>query len=184
MARVTHVPNNAARKKFEVMLAGLGKKQGKVGWDKTAKYQDGTPVALAAMVNELGSAARSIPARPFFRPTIAREFNNWAAIAAQGAKAVVAGTATMEDVLNAIGSNAMGQVQKTIASITSPPLSPLTLMARKHRRMGGMVTGKTIGEFAKQLDKGPQNLAGVSTKPLEDTFTLYNTITHTVEDTP
>lgn len=50
----------------------LGKQRGvrgvRVGFFDTARYQDGTPVAFVAAVNEFGARGRvNIPERPFFR---------------------------------------------------------------------------------------------------------------------
>ena len=71
---------------------------------------------------------------------------------------------------------------RTIATLTAPPLSKITLLARKYRLAGGKVTGATIGMFAAQLKKNPDiDVSGVSAKPLNDTGMLLAHLTHTVE---
>lgn len=85
-------------------LAGI---QTAVGWFESAKYEDGTPVALAASVNEFGHGP--IPPRPFFRPTITAEKTAWANDAAAGAKAILNGKTTAFNVMDAIGKRAGGR---------------------------------------------------------------------------
>lgn len=46
------------------------------GIDSTSKYEDGTSIALVAMVHEYGSPSRGIPARPLFRPTRQKMLKN------------------------------------------------------------------------------------------------------------
>ena len=76
---------------------------------------------------------------------------------------------------------AEGDVAAKIASITSPPLSPITLGARKYRQQGKTVTGATIGEIARKLKDGTLDISGVSDKPLVDSSLMINTLTSTVE---
>jgi hypothetical protein len=60
-------------KKLEAILKKAEqprRKQVKVGFFSTAKYDDGTPVAANAAIQEFGLGA-SIPERPFFRQSIA-----------------------------------------------------------------------------------------------------------------
>lgn len=189
MAKITRVNNGGiGKKKLKIMLDSLEGVEAKVGWFESAKYENGTPVAVAAIVAELGAPGKSIPPRPMFRPTIAENQGAWAKLAESGAKAVLKGNYTMREVMDAIGLQASGDVRKTIASITEPPLSILTLLARKHRRgndadgVPNTVTGKTLGVLAKELDKGPPDVSGVSTKPLMDSFLMYDTLTYVVED--
>ena len=47
-----------------------------VGIDNGAQYEDGTSVALVAVVHEYGSPSRNIPARPLFRPTRQKMLRN------------------------------------------------------------------------------------------------------------
>lgn len=85
---------------------------------------------------------------------------------------------------------AHGDVLDTIAKITSPPLSPITLMARAYRQKYGRdsVTGKTIGEIAGKIkgqryDITAAEIAGVSTKPLNDTGHMIATMDYVTERT-
>jgi hypothetical protein len=168
--------------KIDVALKELSGVETRVGWFPGAKYEDGTPVALVASVQEYGHGP--IPPRPFFRTTIASEQNAWRQYAAQGAKAVLKGTAAASDVMDGLGERAQEDVKETINQITSPPLSPITLELRamKHKNPGLKVTGKTVGEAAwKVKQPGYQLASGTPDKPLIDSKLMITTLTHTTE---
>lgn len=161
-----------ARQGLRQTIEGFGKLKLKVGFFETAKYEDGTPVAYVATIQEYGSGP--IPPRPFMRPTQQREQTNWNEGFASGARAVAEGRRTAEQVLGAIGGNAAGEISATIASITAPPLTQTTLLARKHKQQGGTLSGSKIGELNRNANFiGPRergddsaDVSGVSTKPL------------------
>lgn len=187
---------------FKILLANLSTLDGlvgKTGWFATAKYEDGTPVAYIAAINEFGVTINHpggtpyrfdengmtvfvrkdspgasslpvtkphtivIPARPFFRPTIAREINNWRDMFLAGSRAILAGNATGHQVLEAVALRAAGDVAKTIASITTPPLKPSTIAARRRE----MADTKTTGAL---------------TKPLVHTSLMVGSVTGVVEE--
>lgn len=172
---------------FEKAMRELPTIQSKIGWFATAQYRvDGkdTPVAYIAAIQDNGVASRSIPPRPFFGPTQDRERNNWSNLMARLAKRVIKGAMSAHEAMEAIGLQAEADVRLTITQITEPPLSILTLMARKRRLEGGRVTGKTIGEFATEVKaKGAENIdvSGVSTKPLNDSGVMLATLTSVTE---
>lgn len=152
-----------AGKQLKIALKNLEGKVGKVGWFEKSKYENGTPVAFVATIQEYGYAAGNIPPRPFMRPTIEKQENQWRKVAMNGAKSVLAGKATAGDVMEAIGLKAAGDIRKTISLIQTPPLSPRTIAARLRRR----ADKKTVG---------------LLTKPLIDTGIMIGTLTNTVED--
>lgn len=119
----------------------LGRLKAEVGWQDTAKYPDGTPVALVAQTHEYGSPARRIPPRPMVRPTILAEKNTWSGAMGQGVKAVMQGTRTPLQVMQAIGELAAGDVRLAITQINGPTLATSTKMARKRR---GLETEKPL----------------------------------------
>ena len=160
--KVVRVVEPAARR-LEIALKNLQGKVGKVGWFEKSKYEDGTPVAYVATIQEYGAPTKNIPPRPTMRPTIAKQQNEWKKIAEQGSKAVLAGNATVGDVMEAIGLKAAGDVRKAISTLTEPPLSPVTIENRRRKR----ADKKTIG---------------LLTKPLIDTGIMMGTLTNTVED--
>lgn len=166
---------------LELKLKQLDGFQTKVGWFDSAKYEDGTPVAYVAQIQEVGWGP--IPPRPFMRPAQLDNEAKWRDTAAYGANKVLDGSYTGKDAMDLLGEVAQGDIVKAISEVTSPPLSMITLLARKARQMGQKVTGKTIGQFAKQVDKGPPDVSGVSTKPLVDTGHMIATVTHMTEST-
>ena len=145
-------------------MAELAKdKVGKVGWFESARYEDGTPVAMVAAIHEFGAPGAGIPPRPFMRPTIAAEQDNWRALAKQGAMAILKGTHTTAQVMEGIGLQAAGDIARTISQVMEPPLKPATVAAKRRKRANKGVTG---------------NLS----KPLVDSGLMISTVTNTVED--
>ncbi|HZZ80031.1 MAG TPA: hypothetical protein VFE62_16075 [Gemmataceae bacterium] len=168
--------------KLDLALKQLSGIQTKTGWFPGAKYEDGTPVALAAAANEFGHG--KTPARAFFRPTIAEQEKIWRQDAANGARAVLKGAATGHDVMDALGERAQEDVKQTINQITSPPLSPVTLELRamKRRDPARRITGKTVGEAAARVhEQGYKLASGTPDKPLINTKLLITTLTHITE---
>lgn len=186
MGKMIHKPGKD-RGPFEKAMRSLPGIRSKIGWFESAQYTvDGknTPVAYIAAIQDNGVASQSIPPRPFFRPTQERQRSAWSDLMARLAKRVVKGAMSAHDAMETIGLQAEADVRKTITEITEPPLSILTLMARKRRLEGGRVTGKTIGEFAAEVKaKGAENVdvSGVSTKPLNETGQMLATLTSVTE---
>lgn len=150
MAESRHTPGP----NLDAILKGLKDLDGlqtKVGYFKTNKYPDGTPVAYVASIQEFGHGA--IPPRPFFRPTIAAKDGAWRTLATNACKGVVTGKRTAFTALDLLGLRAAGDVRATIAALTTPPLKKSTLKARKAR-------------------------GNSSQKPLVDTRILFPTLTH------
>lgn len=167
------------RKGFEVLIKNLeaiGGMETRVGWFAENTYPDGgPPVAYVAAIQEYGSGP--IPPRPFMRPTIAEKTAEWKEKAAKIAKHVLSGIITAFAGMDTLGAVIEGDVRKKIESIDAPPLSPITLMARKYREDGKKVTGKTIGEIAKLISEG-NGVFSTQTKPLIETKTLIHSLRH------
>lgn len=172
-------------KAFEMLnsrLKALEGTQTKVGWFESSKYEDGTPVAYVAAIQELGYGA--IPPRPYMRPTAVKERGKWGDVVAQGAKKVLAGKESVENVMETIGNVAEGDVLQAIVDITTPPLSAITIQLRamKKRNPNLKITGKIVGEAAAITKKtGYVTPADVSIKPLNDTGHMMATLTHITE---
>ena len=160
----------------------------KVGFFESAIYPDGTDIAYVASIQEYGVPSRSIPARPFMRPTMDEEANTWKKIVEDGCRLASEGKMTIYGVMERVGLQAAGDCKAKISTIYDPPLSDITMMARKYKSVHGpdsITGGKMIGEFAAQLqdmkDKGVSpDFSGISNKPLNDTHAL---ITHLVHKT-
>lgn len=149
-------------KSLEKALKNVSGLTTKVGWFKGAKYQDGTPVAYVATIQEYGSPMNGIPPRSFMRTTIAEKENEWAKLARSGAKAIIAGNASPKMVMEGLGLAASGDVRKKISEINSPALKAGTIEARKRK-----------------LSKGKK--VGALTKPLVETGLMVASLTSTVE---
>jgi len=147
--------------RMEAYVEGFDDRVASVGWFPGAKYPDGTQVAYVATIHEFGSPAQGIPPRPFVRPTVAGQQKVWAGIMADGVRAVISGRASSGDVLEGVGLQAAGDIGKTIANLTSPPLKPATVAARARRYADGKITNSL-------------------TKPLNDTGLMQASLTHTV----
>jgi hypothetical protein len=173
--------NPNAFAELELKLKQLDGFQTKVGWFDEAKYDDGTPVAYVAAIQEKGYGP--IPPRPFMRPAQIDNEQKWKETAGFAANKVLDGSYTGKDAMDLLGSVATGDIIKAISDVLSPPLSLITLMARKYRKEGKKVTGRTIGEIARRIKKGDVDISGVSTKPLVDTGKMIATVTHLTEST-
>lgn len=182
MTTMRRVPGGAGEK-FRRTLQEMDNANVRVGWFESSKYPDEhqTPVAYIAAINELGPHAR-----PFMRTTAEMKDVEWSAQMLQFCRQVVKGKWTVEQALTAMGLVVGGDIQQMIASITQPELSLITLLARKARKNGEKVTGATIGEFAARVKKDPDavraEVAGINTKPLNDTGYMLATVSFSVNE--
>ncbi|MCA6954823.1 hypothetical protein [Pectobacterium polaris] len=151
---------NVARIRRE--LAELNKLQARVGWMESARYADGKPVAGIAVVQEYGSEKMGIPPRSFMRSTQAEKKSDWDKTMKSGFSAVMRGTRTAAQLMDAMGGLASGDVRKKITQIFTPPLATTTLKARARRASGGT--------------------AVISVKPLNDSGYMLTTLTHVVSE--
>ncbi len=171
-------------KAFETVALALDKLrglEGRVGWFETSKYDNGTPVAYVAAIQELGYGP--IPPRATMRPTAVDKKQEWADIAAQGSRAVIAGTVAPDQVMEQLTGKAESDIFKAISTLTEPTLSPITLELRAMKKADPnlIVTGATVGIAAARVKAPGYVLAGgVSTKPLDDSGKMLATLTHVV----
>ena len=156
-----------------------------VGWFESAKY-DSTPVAGIMAQNEFGNPARSIPARPFMRPTAESKRTEWATTARQGFRASLNGGITPSQVMNILGLSAVGDIKNTITTADFAPLSPVTIALRKLKNEGYVVGGALVGAVAGAVargETGPGQLGDQSfgnKDPLRDTSYAISTLTYEV----
>lgn len=113
------------------MLQEAKRKVAKVGIVGHQHYDDKnqTPVAYVAAIHEYGSPSQNIPARPFFRPTIAAQKKAWAKVGRQ----LLKNGASVEDMLDLVGARAAGDVRETLSQIKSPPLKEATIRAKERK---------------------------------------------------
>jgi hypothetical protein len=113
----------------------------------------------------------------YMKNLIENEKRNWVELCKNGAIKILEGKISSKTFLNMFGLRVSGQISKAIANVYTPPLSVVTLMARKLRRKNKAVN---IGELRQKLAKGDVDISGVSTKPLVDTGLMISTVTHIV----
>ena len=147
-------------KNLEVLLKGMKGLQGQVGWFPSAVYPDGTPVAYVATIQEFGAPAQKIPPRSFMRTTIVEKQQEWHKLAESGSRAILAGNATPELVMDAICLKAQEDVAEKITQIYEPPLRPATIAARLRRR----ADKKTVGALDKPLIDSGHMLSTISSQ--------------------
>jgi hypothetical protein len=171
--------------KLEALLRNIAARTGgsrtvRVGFLEGSTESDGTSMPMVAAIQEFGAPKAGIPPRPFMRTTVAKHKGEWAG---QLAKVLVAQDYDAATALGQMGMLIGGEIQQSIADLTSPALSPVTLMLRKMRAADPSlkVTRKTVGEAAARVKAG-ETTSGVSTKPLIDHGTMFQGVHHEVVD--
>lgn len=169
--------------KAEAHLKALARRIGKaqavnVGFLENATYPDGTKVAMVAAIQNFGAPAAAIPPRPFFTNMINEKSPGWGD---QLSDVLVMSGYDMKAALALMGEGIKGQLQESIKETNAPALSKITLMLRKMRSEDQSleVTGATVGEAARRVAAG-ESVAGVSTKPLNDTAHMQNSVDYEV----
>ena len=159
----------------------LQDKEVNVGWQSNIKEENGIPVSYVATIHEFGAPEQNIPPRPMLGPTLKNNQEAYLKFLRLASKQVQRGEINGQDVLDTLGEMVSSDVKKTIAQIQDPPLSPITLMLRKMRKQNPelKVSGKIVGEAAIKV-KAKEDYSGVSTKPLIDSSTMINAISHEV----
>ena len=187
--------SSQAKINLEKAIKELNTKVGKVGWFEGNKYpaeriyngkgehvghRIPMPVANVAHIHEFGAKEKNIPERPFIRPTVEKNKNNWRNFAKSDSKRILDGSTNATDMFNKIGKHAVGQIKKKIENIWSPPLKESTIRARMERYSSSSdLSPLTKKKRKSQLEKF------VSTKfykPLIDTRQMISTLINVVED--
>ncbi len=189
MAKVIRKKGDVSIKELKSRVLELDRLSVFVGWLESAVYDDSTPVAGVAAVQEYGAPSRGIPPRPFLRPTEDEKMKDWKAIIEWGAKAILKGTMTAKDVMNVLGSKMVGDIKGAITDISGPELSPITIALRKIRnddkyKIGGKLVGAVAGAIA-DGKTGPGELGDQSfgnKDILRETGYMIATLTHEVRE--
>lgn len=150
-----------------------------VGFLENATYPDGKPVAMIAAIQEFGAPSRNIPPRPFFRTMIAAHAKEWPKLIA---KQLPVNGYKVQPTLAQLGTEVQGELQQSIRDLTSPALSPITVMLRgmrSQKRYKNMKFGALISEARTRVDAGKTNY-GASTKPLIDTGQMIRAVDYRV----
>src|SRR5690625_5893096 len=87
----------------------------------SGNYEDGTKIAVIAAVQEYGSADGRIPERSFLRVPLSAEQKQFVETFRRMVPDVVHGQASTQQMLDMVGSQAVGVVQETISAGINPP---------------------------------------------------------------
>lgn len=122
-------------------LEQLQSHQAKAGWFQEARYPDGTPVAYIASVHEFGSVKNKTPPRSVLRAAASENSQAWVSLVESGAKAVINGNASAQQVFEGLGQQAAGDARKVLSQIQEPAIAPETIKARQRKLAGGQKVG-------------------------------------------
>jgi hypothetical protein len=150
----------------------------RVGFLEDATYPNGIHVATVAAIQEYGAPKVGIPPRPYFRRMIAAKSNEWPG---QLIAALKASDNDTVKALNMLGASIAGQLRESIADLTEPPLSEVTLMVRQIIGPNGTPTFKDVLEARRRVAAG-ERASGVSTKPLVWTGHLLGSVDFEVSE--
>lgn len=136
-----------ARSKLEEALSKYlnEKMEVRAGIFETATYPDGTPVASVAVENEYGTDL--IPARSFFRTTIAEKQKDWADSVAKGLQYYKGDIRTA---LEATGERMADDLQESVLNWKEPPNAPYTI-AKKGFNKPLVDTGQMSDSFGSEV---------------------------------
>lgn len=119
------------------------------------KYPDGTSISQVAKDNDYGVVQKRQPPRPFMRYALGRNGSRWINQAKFNVRKIFKGGGDLDSVMDELGKIVVNDIKREIKSLHSPELAPYTIAKRRER-------------------------GNMSVKPLEDTMTMYNSVTHKV----
>lgn len=114
-------------------LEQMEKQKLSVGWFEGMKYTDNTPVAYVAATQEYGSEKKNIPPRPFMRPAMYNNHNQWMGLFKQLADDIISGSLSAEGALDIIGSTVTEDIKDAITQVKEPELKESTIANRVRR---------------------------------------------------
>lgn len=133
---------------LEKAVAKLGGSEAvRIGFFEGATYEDGTPVATVAAVQNFGSAASGIPPRPFFSRMIEAKRDGWGK--SMGCILVNQDYDTTKT-LELMGKGVEGQLRQSIVDTVDPPLSEKTI-ARKGFAKPLVDTGQMLNSIDSEV---------------------------------
>lgn len=93
----------------------------------SGSYEDGTPLAVIAAVNEFGSRDGRIPERSFLRVPIRQNLPELTKTMRMLLKQVVNGNLTVRQMFDSVGERAVGYSVEAISAGIQPPNAPSTI---------------------------------------------------------
>ncbi len=161
MGKIIRTSPNNIRKAIDLAIDNASVLTAKVGFFPSAKYTDGTNIAYVASIHEYGVPSKSIPPRPFFRPTADRRMNAWKQVFAAKVRDFMQGNGFAKDAFDTVGLMAAGEVRQAISEVNDPKLAKATIAARARR--------------------AHMKIEDVSVKPLIDTGAMQAHLTNVTE---
>lgn len=169
---------------LETALKRIGDKLGartnmKVGFLAGSTEPGGASTPMVAAIQEFGAPAAGIPPRPFFRTMVAAKKAGWGPeLAAQLKNGSDASTA-----LALVGEDIKADLRQSIIDLSSPPLSPVTLLLRE--RFGNSpesITFKDVQQARADIASGrAPKVTATQAHPLIWTGTMLDSIGSEVE---
>lgn len=136
----------------------------RAGFTEGSKYPDGTPIALAAAVNNFGAPAKGIPPRPFFTNAVNDGRPVWGKQLGQLLKA---DGYDSRKALETMGAVMAGGIAQKLVETDGPPLSPVTLLLRsRFPTRDGMTTADVWQAFRDVARGTVPNVTPTGGKPL------------------
>jgi hypothetical protein len=140
-------------------LKALGKASVLVGIPAENQPRPGEKAsnALIGYIQETGSPANNIPARPFLVPGVTNSQAQWGQRLFMAGEAAMAGDQNrMRQRLGEAGQIAVNEVRRTIQRGIPPPLSPATVARRQRRTPGSSYrrAAMTPGDVTPLIDTG------------------------------
>lgn len=117
--------DDAKWRKIKAMLPQIDKVSVKVGIQSDAGEQDGVSIAQYAFFNEFGT--KSIPERSFLRTATDENQAKYNRFISDRLGKVLDLTLTPRQAFDQLGLMAVGDIQKKITDIKTPPNSPYTI---------------------------------------------------------
>lgn len=153
----------------------LTSKQVKVGFLAGATYPDGTSVPMVAASNEFGNPASGSPARPFFRNAISENAEKWS----ENTESLMRHhDGNTELVLNLMGEIIKDDVMRSIGTLVSPAISPVTVLLRDRFPMRDGMAFEDVLAARRDVQNGITGNA--SSKPLIWTGHMQSSVDYEV----
>ena len=130
----------------------LDDKAAAVGFLQGADYQDGTPIAHIAAIQEFGSTKKNIPERPFFRNWLSKGKRAINAIVETLIGQILDGNLTVDKGLKTLGIYGVGELKKSIIDLRNPANAPATI-ARKGSSNPLIDTGTMLNNVDSEIRK-------------------------------
>lgn len=133
----------------------LTQRQVLIGIPQTADARTDRGIGNAAIgyINEFGSPAQNIPARPHLVPGVESIATQAGERLQDAGRLALDGkpTGDIENQFHAVGLMAVSSVQNKIAAVIPPPLSPKTLAKRKAKGHAGETPLIDTGEYRQHI---------------------------------